>query len=213
MSSFVEKLNIKRNCKDDAWLLLSIRYYLNEMWHLSTKLNCSNQNEDEELSSLVDDFVIKTGSQKLRDDIVEGFRQLRKNNQDSTELKICLPTHTSCRKNNKENFRVLAGNEVSQYDLKGKLTSLDKNAIALKFFEKNNCLVCLSNYKENLDEDLHIVVPNFGHPLCCKCADEVSESGKCPQCRGNIETYSFELLRINSDLEVVLENQRIFFKD
>ena len=140
---------------------------------------------------------------------------MRQNNKDGIELKICLPTHTSCSKNKKENSRDLAGNEISQSDLKGKLASLDKNAIALKFFEKNKCSVCLSNYKEIVDEDLHIVVPRCGHPLCCKCADEISGSEKkeCPQCRGNITTDSFELLRINSDLEVVLENQRIFFED
>ena len=138
---------------------------------------------------------------------------MRQNNKDGIELKICLPTHTSCSKNKKENSRDLAGNEISQSDLKQKLASLDQNAIALKFFEKNNCDVCLSNYKEIVDEDLHIVVPRCGHPLCCKCADEISESGKCPQCRGNITNDSFELLRINSDLEVVLENQRIFFED
>ena len=223
MSNIVEKLRVKRigEVDSDLWSSLTIKYYLNGTWHHSTLLNISNQTEDEALSTIVDVFVNHTDSQHLRDDIVEGFRQLRQNNQDDEiedyqdEIEIYVLTHISCSKNQKESSTDLAGNEISQSDLKQKLASLDKNAEALKFFEKNKCSVCLSNYKEIVDEDLHIVVPKCGHALCCKCADEIlrSEKKDCPQCRGNILTDSFELLKINSDLEVVLENQVLYLEN
>ena len=43
----------------------------------------------------------------------------------------------------------------------------------MRFFNKNQWSVCLSSYKEILDEDLHNVVPYCGHPLCCICADNI----------------------------------------
>ena len=162
MSNIVEKLRVKRigEVDSDSWSSLTIKYYLNGTWHHSTLLNISNQTEDEALSSLVDVFVNHTDSQHLRDDIVEGFRQLRQNNQDDEiedyqdEIEIYVLTHILCSKNQKESSTDLEGNEISQSDLKQKLASLDKNAEALKFFEKNKCSVCLSNYKEIVDEDL-----------------------------------------------------------
>ena len=64
----------------------------------------------------------------------------------------------------------------------------------MKFFENNKRSVCLSNYKEILDEDLHVVVPSCGHPLCCKYADNilVSDKKECPSCRGNFTDQSFD---------------------
>ena len=63
-------------------------------------------------------------------------------------------------------------------------------------FEDNECCVCLSNYKEILDEDLHIVIPSCGHPLCCKCADNIVYGEKkqyfTKQKNGNSISYILE---------------------
>ena len=103
-------------------------------------------------------------------------------------------------------------NEVSQCELKQKLIETDKDSETTKFFEDNKCSVCLSNYKEIVDECLHIVVPSCGHPLCCKCADNilVSEKKECPSCRGNFTSESFDLLKFNEDLTVNSEDRRLF---
>ena len=68
---------------------------------------------------------------------------------------------------------MLPDNAVSQFELKEKLSVVYKNSEASKFFDENKCPVCMSNYKEILDEDHHIVVLSCGHPLCCKCADNI----------------------------------------
>ena len=69
--------------------------------------------------------------------------------------------------------------------MKQKLATIDKHCKVLKQFEDNECCVCLSNYKEILEEDLNIVVPSCGHPLCWKCVDNIheDENKECPRCR------------------------------
>ena len=69
-----------------------------------------------------------------------------------------------------------------------------------------------SIFKEILDEDLHIVIPTCGHPLCCKCAEVILDSVKkeCPYCRGRITAQSFNLMKFNADLEIDRENQIVF---
>ena len=103
-------------------------------------------------------------------------------------------------------------NEISHSDMKQKLATVDKVSTVLKFFEGKKCSVCLSNYKEILDEDLHIVIPTCGHPLCRKCADNFVESSRVefPQCRGRITADSFNLLKFNADLKIDTKNQNLF---
>ena len=123
------------------------------------------------------------------------------------DYNFCVP----CAKISKGGCRTRK-NEVSQTELKQKLKVVDKGSDVLKVFEGNKCSVCLSNYKEILDEDLHIVVPFCGHPLCCKCADNILDSKKkeCPQCRGKITAQSFNLMKFNADLEIDTLNQKLF---
>ena len=82
----------------------------------------------------------------------------------------------------------------------------------MKFFVENKCSVCLSSYKEITDDNLHIVIPTCGHPLCCQCADNilVSEKKECPRCRGNITANSFDLMKFNADLELDSQDQKVF---
>ena len=124
-----------------------------------------------------------------------------------------LKPHSSCKMNfNKGSSpKIVEENGVSQSKLKQKLEAIDKENKVLKFFEDNKCSVCLSNYKEILDEDLHIVIPSCGHPLCCKCADNLLESKKeCPQCKVKITADSFNLMKFNADLQIDARNQRVF---
>ena len=165
MTNRIENLIITRTSKLGSWTSLMIEYDLDGFWHLNTSSSYSNQNEGEGLSIVLDSFVNYTGLQQLKGNIVEVFNQLRQNNQDGVELKIYVPTHMSCGKDQKESSTVLAENEISHSGLKQKLASLDKNAEAIKFFVNNKCSVCLSDYKEIVDEDLHVVVPRCGHPL------------------------------------------------
>ena len=170
--------------------------------------------EDEEAIKFVDDFLSKNKHFiDLRSKLLDGFLELK--NSGFNGLKISLKKKSKIRsscavKNNTDH--ITTNNGISQSELKQKLAAFKKNGKIIKSFEGNKCSVCLSNYKEILDEDLHIVVPFCGHPLCCKCADGILESKnkKCPQCRGKITAQSFNLMKFNADLTIDTENQRVF---
>ena len=155
--------------------------------------------------------------------IVEAISQMKENDpgDGSTQIKeIVVPPieklkpHSLCKMNQNvaPNVQVLPENGISQSELKLRLATLNKDSEVLKFFEDKTCPVCLSNYKEILDEDLHIVIPTCGHPLCCKCAEVILDSVKkeCPLCRGRITAQSFNLMKFNADLEIDTENQLVF---
>ena len=127
-------------------------------------------------------------------------------------LPVKLEPHSSCRMNTDNSMTDLQENKVSQCELKQKLTKLDKDDKTMKFFEYSKCSVYLSNYKEVFYEDLHIVVPSCGHPLCCKCADNVLVSAKieCPSCRENFTAESFDLMKFNEDSTVTSDDRRLF---
>ena len=117
---------------------------------------------------------------------------------------ILFKSHVSCATKSDGDCTTTAtkNNEVSQVELKNKLAAADKDSIVLKLYEDIKCSVCLNNYKEILDEDNHIVILSCGHPLCCKCADNILkiEKKECPQCRGKITAKSFNLMKFNADL-------------
>ena len=163
------------------------------------------------------------GIQQIVPQIIEAISQMKENDRgdgsEQTKL-IDVPTienikpHSLCKINQNvtSNVQALPETGISQSELKQRLSTLDKHSEVLKLFVDNKCSVCLSNYKEILDEDLHIVIPKCGHPLCCKCADTLLLSVKkeCPQCRGRVTSQSFNLMKFNADLEIDTENQIVF---
>ena len=125
-----------------------------------------------------------------------------------------LEPHFSCKSPSNEDSTNPAQeeNRVSYSELKQKLEHLNKDSEIVKFFLVNKCCVCLSSYKEILDDNLHIVIPTCGHPLCCQCADNilVSRKKECPRCREKFSADSFNLMKFNADLQMVSEDQRVF---
>ena len=155
--------------------------------------------------------------------ITEGFRQLRENDLDGNSeesMEISLvpqeqpEPHFSCKmnKNGYDTTQSSELNEISQSEVQQKLAIVEKENKVMTFFEDNKCSVCLSSYKEMLDDNLHIVVPSCGHPLCCACADNILKSTKkeCPRCRGNITADSFSLMKFNADLQMEAQDQTVF---
>ena len=120
--------------------------------------------------------------------------------------------HYSSEENKINNNQDSETGFLSQPEVNQKLKSVDENTTAFRFFQENKCSVCLNNYKEILDEDLHIVIPSCGHPLCCKCADNIlhCENKECPQCRGNITADSFNRMKFNADLKLDVQEQRVY---
>ena len=160
---------------------------------------------------------------QLKTQILQAISQMKQNDtgDGSVQTKeIDVPPkekpkpHSLCKMNQSvaSNVQALPETGISQSELKQKLSDLEKDSEVVKGFEDKSCPVCLSNYKEILDDDLHIVIPTCGHPLCCKCADTLLLSVKkeCPQCRGRVTSQSFNLMKFNADLEIDTENQIVF---
>ena len=146
--------------------------------------------------------------EQLRLKVVEGFRQLRENDlsgNSEESMEIILEPKDTANEASEES-------EISQSELQQKLAIVEKDSKVMKYFEDNKCSVCLSSYKEVLDNNRQIVIPPCGHPLCCECADNILVSVKkeCPRCRGNITADSFNLMKFNADLEMKTGDQKVF---
>ena len=163
------------------------------------------------------------GIKQIKTQILEAIKQMKENDRDNESIqtkeivvppKEIIKPHSLCKINQNvaSSVQALPENGICQSELKQRLSTLDKDNEVLKVFKDNKCSVCLSNYKEILDEDLHIVVPSCGHPLCCKCAEVIlnSERKECPLCRERITSQSFNLMKFNADLEIDRENQIVF---
>ena len=185
------------------------------------------EDEDEAISELFDDVIedyglISSPSTKLQ--VIQGYNQLRANDLTGNTreaIEIFAATeeqerqteaHHSCKNNNDNESTIQTRsmtNKRSKTEIKQKLAHYAK---VMKFFEENSCSVCLSNYKQIVDNNLHIVNPSCGHPLCCACADKIMRSKKkeCPRCRGNVTADSFNIMKFNADLEIDNQDQRVF---
>ena len=187
-----------------------------------------NSNEDKAVAQLLEIFVRSCYSnyltfisvELLRMKIIEGFRQLRENDLNgigTRTMEISLvpkEPHFSCKMLAIDSDTTQSSGEkdISQSEVQQKLAIVDKDSKVMTLFEDNKCSVCLSSYKEMLDDNLHIVVPSCGHPLCCACADNILKSTKkeCPRCRGNITADSFSLMKFNADLQMEAQDQTVF---
>ena len=234
MSNLIEEILISRSSMNDATKILIIYFFDNDhVLHRkdAVRFPLSFVNEDEIVATLLDnflrtyysDYLSVISEEQLRLKIIEGFRQLRRNdlngnNRETMAISLVpqgqLEPHFSCKmnKNGDDTTQSSGENDISQSKLQQKLSIVDKDSEIMKFFEDNKCSVCLSSYKEALDENLHIIVPSCGHPLCCECADNIlrSEKKECPRCRGNITGDSFNLMKFNADLQMVTQDQRVF---
>ena len=178
--------------------------------------NCHLQNNEIWL-----ELCEKLGLMQIKNKIRRALRKMVENDigdgrEQTKEIVVPpkLKPHSLCKMNQNvvSNVKERRRTGISQSELKQRLSTLDKKSKVMKAFEGNKCSVCLSNYKEILDEDLHVVIPSCGHPLCCKCADYIlySKKKECPQCREKITARSFNLMKFTADLEIETENQRVF---
>ena len=185
--------------------------------------NSSNIIEDEAVSTILDDFEAILNLGNFRSTILKGFRRLRESDLNGHSLQtIKIPAvskelrepHFSCKTNqNEDDTSQFSGeNIISHSEVQQKLGTVDKDNNVILFFQDNKCSVCLSSYKEILDDELHIVIPSCGHPLCCQCADNILMCTKkeCPRCRGSITADSFNLMKFNADVEMDNQDKRVY---
>ena len=219
MANFVQRIEIKRISQNGDWHELVMRFVsFDAIWRYRRSMETEENATLSLLGYFVSDFSFglrNVNLDQMRSDVLQGFRQLRENDlsgnsQETMEISLIpLKPHFSCKK---KKTQPSGENQILQSEIKQKLATVAKDGKVMKFFEDNKCSVCLSSYKEILDNNLHIVVSTCGHPLCCECTYNilVSEKKECPRCRGNLTAKSFSLLEFNADLEVETKDQRVF---
>ena len=196
MYEVIDSIEVQRTSRAGLWTSLDMHVeYVKDAdkkYHHFAKYNSSrDKDEKESVKELIKNFEITFGLSVYSSKILKGFRKLKKKD-DLREFSCNFLTVYNRLTGEVHNFSCFinisqesARNKVFQSGISEKLANLGKESGTLKSFEDNNCSVCLSNYKEILDEDLHILIPSCGHPLCCNCADNILLSTKkeCPQCR------------------------------
>ena len=231
ISVVTEDLVIKRSRSNGYYVSLKIKMSDEYGGLIGRMIDDTNiNNEDEAIVELFDDFVelyldylTSHCVDELRLKVIEGLHEMQVNDMNGNSndhIKIHvvknaqIESHLSCTKNqNEEDTSKSSGeSEISQFEVQQKLAIVDKTNKVLTFFEDNKCSVCLSSYKEILVENVHIVIPSCGHPLCCKCADNILNSEKkvCPRCRGNVTADSFNLMKFNDDLGIKTQDSKVF---
>lgn len=233
MSCLIEEVEITRSSIDGHYDSLEIQFDDGYDGCSVDRSYATTNNEDVAIVELSDEFVrflqllqfqTSISLEQLRLKIIQGFCQLRANHFSGNRhlsMNISLipevqpEPHFSCKMNQNENDTTHSsgGNEFSQSEVQQKLAIYEKENKVMKLFKENTCSVCLSSYKEILDDNHHIVVPSCGHPLCCECADNILRSTKkeCPLCRGNFTADSFNRMKFNADLEIVAQDRKLFF--
>ena len=214
MSNIIQEIEIWRESSCGEWYKLGMIVSTEDDTIFYESLNEAME-ERQGVSEILQKFREDFGSDHLRSNIRRGFRKLRQNDLDGDTdeamvvYKVPQP-HFSCKKSDNEDFTIQNG--ISQTEVKFKLSKMSKDSEVIKLFEENKCCVCLSNYKQVLDGELHIVVSSCGHPLCCQCADNIlnSEKKECPRCRGNINEKSFNLMKFNADLEMETQEESVY---
>ena len=113
-----------------------------------------------------------------------------------------LPNNVVTRKSVKENG-------IPQCDVQHHLERSKSDVT--DFFTKNECSVCLCNYKDILEDDRHIVIPACGHPICCSCSDRMLRlDPKCPLCREYMDVNTIEPMRFDLSLEPHSRNTKYY---
>ena len=231
MSHLIKYVEIERYSLNGHYEYIKLDIDLEGWSHVAFMLYSIINNEDEAVIGLLDNFVetyqedfpTSIITEHLRKNIIEGFCQLRENDLSGDSLEVMrislVPEeqhepHFSCKTNKKEDSATQSTgeNEISQCEIQQKLATFEKDCRVMKFFEENKCSICLRNYKEILDDELHIVILSCGHPLCCECTDNIlrSEKKDCPRCRGKFTSDSFNLMKFDADLQIETQDQRVF---
>ena len=103
-------------------------------------------------------------------------------------------------------------NGIPNCDMKHHLKRFDKTSHSMEYFNRNKCPVCMISYKEILEEDRHIVIPECGHPICCTCCDEhLRNKPECPCCREEMDKNKFEAMKFDINLQLLPQGRRIFY--
>ena len=103
-------------------------------------------------------------------------------------------------------------NGIPNCDMKPHFKRFDKTSHSMEYFDRNKCPVCMKSYTKILEDDRHIVIPPCGHPICCKCSDEILRiKPECPCCREEMDRDDFEVMKFDINIKLVPQERKIYY--
>ena len=106
-------------------------------------------------------------------------------------------------------------NGIPNYDMKHHFKQFGAEKSVMDFFTENKCSDCRASYNEILEEDQHIVIPQCGHPICCKCCDETLRiKPNCPLGREDMDIWKkgeFVVMKFDTNLQLLPQERRIYY--
>ena len=219
------ELMTRTSRKEDKWVH-SLSIYEKNL--LSYDVSCTDQNENTVTRLVLEEFVdnypkmrflltkIKTCLGNDRRKFLETNEPVFSIVEESEVNPDLLRKHISCWERWEKkvgpftrNFTKLNG--IHRISVKNMLKYSKENRPAMNFFTQNSCPVCMASYKEVIEEDHHIVIPACGHPICCKCCDELLRNdGRCSICRDDYDIEEFDIMVFDINLQQIPHKGNVF---
>ena len=221
------RVSITTNRRNNHWIQ-SIMYI--EGYHQAYEYFVMNEDGNAVTRKLIDEFKssypeltfleerIITASENDRQRFLEENRKVY---NVAVELNLCsdlLQKHMSCwaevGKNGAVTRQHTKTSGIPSCDLKHHFKRFEGNKAVMEFFNKNQCPVCMASYKEILKEDRHITTLPCGHPVCCKCCDQIlrtNQNPTCPICREDMDEIELDVMKFDINLQLLPEDRRIYY--
>ena len=220
------RVTITTNREDNIWIQ---RIIFHEGNHQAYDCRVMNEYGNIVTCELIDEFKfiypeltfleeqIITALENDRERFLEENREVY---NIAVEQKLCtdlLLKHMSCwtkiDKSGAVTRKHTKMNGVPTSDIKHHCKRFDGIGAVMDFFETNECPVCKDSYKEILQEDRHITTQPCGHPVCCKCCDEIlraNQNSTCPICREDMDIEKFDIMKFDTNLQLLPQGSKIY---
>ena len=196
--------------------------------HKSHEYTCENNNEIIITHQVINEFIFfypemeflltkfKTSLSEDRQKFLKANEPVFTTVEESEVNSELLLKHISCLKKYKKEKgpftrNYAKKNGIHSISVKDMLKKIEENSPSTGFFTRNSCPVCMASYKEVVEEDHHIVIPACGHPICCKCCDELlCNDGRCSICRNDYDFEEFDIMVFDINLQQIPNNRNVF---
>ena len=221
------RVSITTNRRNNHWIQ-SIMYI--EGYHQAYEYFVMNEDGNAVTRKLIDEFKssypeltfleerIITASENDRRRFLEENRKVYNLAVEQNLCSDLLRKHMSCwtkiDKSGAVTRQRTKMNGIPTSDIKHHCKRFDGNRAVMEFFNKNQCPVCRDSFKEVLEEDRHITTQPCGHPVCCKCCDDIlrtNQNPSCPICREDMDIEKFHVMKFDTNLQPIPEDRRIYY--
>ena len=162
------KVEISRLCRNDRWMRLDIRVYLDDKKFEKRLINFANIEEDQALKELWERCSEITELMQLKSRVLESFLEMRKYNIRENTRTIYFELQSSCSKseNNEEKPANNTSKDNGETQTEATDTSIDSEETECS---QEGCVGSLSTKKEVFHKNFYHVITASRNEICSKC--------------------------------------------